>query len=94
MRIDANGQDWPKWRILGHNPADAVGGLRVEKTKMPALKSHETVLLLAHFLPSRLGHSRIGIALDLYFHVMPGMQEDAAAKVDAAMRAAIDRVAG
>jgi integrase len=32
----------------------------------------------------RLGHSSIS-------HVMPGMQEDAASKVDAAIRAAIDR---
>ena len=36
----------------------------------------------------RLGHSRVGITLDLYSHVMPGMQEDAVAKVDAAFRAA------
>jgi len=37
------------------------------------------------------GHSSVGITLDLYSHVLPGMQEDAAAKVDAAIRAAIDR---
>jgi hypothetical protein len=36
----------------------------------------------------RLGHSKVGITLDLYSHVLPGMQEDAAAKVDAALRAA------
>ena len=41
----------------------------------------------------RLGHSTVGITLDLYSHVLPGMQEDedAAAKVDATIRAAIDR---
>lgn len=32
----------------------------------------------------------IGVALDLYSHVPPGMQEDAAAKVDATIRAAIE----
>jgi hypothetical protein len=37
----------------------------------------------------RLGHSSIGIALDLYSHVMPGMQADAAAQVDAAIRSAV-----
>jgi integrase len=35
----------------------------------------------------RLGHSKVGITLDLYSHVLPGMQEDAVAKVDAAMQA-------
>jgi integrase len=38
----------------------------------------------------RLGHSSVWITLDLYSHVLPGMQEDAAARVDAAIRAAID----
>jgi integrase len=36
----------------------------------------------------RLGHSKVGITLDLYSHVLPGMQKDAAAKVDAALRTA------
>jgi hypothetical protein len=35
-----------------------------------------------------MGHSKVGITLDLYSRVMPGMQEDAVAKVDAALRAA------
>jgi integrase len=39
----------------------------------------------------RLGHSKVGITLDLYSHILPGMQEDAAAKVDAALLAAINR---
>jgi integrase len=39
----------------------------------------------------RLGHSSVGITLDLYSQVLPGMQDDAAAKIDAAIRAAIDR---
>ena len=37
----------------------------------------------------RLGHSKVGITLDLYSHVIPGMQEDAAARVDEALQAAI-----
>ncbi|EJL54383.1 hypothetical protein PMI09_02475 [Rhizobium sp. CF122] len=35
----------------------------------------------------RLGHSTIGITLDLYSHVMAGMQANAAEQVDAAIKA-------
>ena len=34
----------------------------------------------------RLGHSTVAFTLDTYSHVMPGMQEDAAAKVAALLR--------
>jgi hypothetical protein len=37
----------------------------------------------------RLGHSKVGITLDLYSHVIPGMQEDAVATVDAALKTAL-----
>ena len=37
----------------------------------------------------RLGHSTIALTLDTYSHVLPGMQEDAAARVDAALRTAL-----
>jgi integrase len=53
--------------------------------------THATHLLSSGIHPKiaseRLGHSKVGITLDLYSHVMPGMQEDAVAKVDAALRA-------
>jgi hypothetical protein len=39
----------------------------------------------------RLGHSKIGITLDLYSHVMPNMQDDAAARIDEALQAAINK---
>ena len=56
--------------------------------------THATQLLSSGVHPKvaqeRLGHSSVGITLDLYSHILPGMQEDAAAKVDAAIRAAID----
>lgn len=39
----------------------------------------------------RLGHSKIGITLDTYSHVLPGMQEDAAAMIDSALQGAIRR---
>ena len=57
--------------------------------------AHATHLLASGVHPKiaseRLGHSSVGITLDLYSHVMRGMQVDAAALVDAALQAAIKR---
>ena len=39
----------------------------------------------------RLGHSSIGITLDIYSRLMPNMQGDAAKTVDGVMRAAINK---
>jgi integrase len=39
----------------------------------------------------RLGHSSVGITLDLYSHVLPGMQAEAVNRVDAMLRDALDR---
>ena len=48
--------------------------------------AHATHMLSAGVHPKiaseRLGHSNVGITMDLYSHVIPGMQEDAAARVD------------
>jgi integrase len=60
--------------------------------------SHATQLLLAGVHPKiaqeRLGHSTITTTLDLYSHVTETMQEDAAAKIDAAFRSAITGATG
>lgn len=71
------------------------------KTSLPRIRfhdlrhSHATQLLAAGVHPKiaseRLGHSTIGITLDLYSHVMPGMQANAAEQVDAAIIAARKR---
>ncbi len=42
-------------------------------------------------MSERLGHSTIGITLDVYSHVLPGMQEEAATKVEAALRKAMEQ---
>jgi integrase len=56
-------------------------------------RAHATHLLASGVHPKvaseRLGHSNVGITLDLYSHVMPGMQEDAAARIDDALRIAM-----
>jgi len=55
--------------------------------------THATHLLRAGInakvVSERLGHASIGITLDTYSHVMPGMQEEAAEKIDAGLRAAL-----
>ena len=55
--------------------------------------SHATQFLQQGVHPKivreRLGHSSVAITLDTYSHVLPGMQESAAQKVDAVLRAAI-----
>jgi integrase len=71
----------------------------IQDTTLPRIRFHDlrhahaTHLLAAGVHPKiaseRLGHSKVGITLDLYSHVMPGMQEDAAARVDDVLRAAL-----
>jgi integrase len=55
--------------------------------------SHATQMLMQGIHPKvvseRLGHSSIAITLDTYSHVLPGIQEEAAAKIDAALRGAV-----
>jgi len=73
----------------------------IRETDLPAYRFHDlrhahaTHLLASGAHPKvaseRLGHSKVGITLDLYSHVMPGMQEDAAARADAALQAAMKK---
>jgi integrase len=55
--------------------------------------SHASQLLKEGIHPKvvseRLGHSSISITMDIYSHVLPGMQEEAASKIDSAFRLAI-----
>jgi integrase len=57
--------------------------------------AHATHMLSSGIHPKvaseRLGHSKVGITMDLYSHVMPGMQEDAAARVDRALEDVINK---
>ncbi len=54
--------------------------------------THASLLLLQGVHPKvvqeRLGHSQIGVTMDVYSHLLPSMQTDAAAKMDAIMVAA------
>jgi integrase len=83
---------------LTHRFAEIIAKSNLPRIRFHDLRhSHATHLLSAGVHPKiaqeRLGHSTVGITLDLYSHVLPGMQEDAAGKVDLAIRAAIDTAA-
>jgi integrase len=56
--------------------------------------THATNLLRANVHPKivseRLGHASVSITLDLYSHVVPGMQEDAAARIDRELRKVLE----
>ena len=43
----------------------------------------------AKVISERLGHSKVAFTMDTYSHLLPGMQEDAARKTDAGLRAGL-----
>jgi integrase len=57
--------------------------------------SHASHMLASNVHPKivqeRLGHSTIAITMDTYSHAMPNMQADAAATINAAFQAALDK---
>ena len=66
---------------------------RGSKVRLHGLRhSHASHLLAEGVHPKvvqeRLGHASIAITIDTYSHLMPNMQSDAAAKIDAALKAA------
>jgi integrase len=86
LQPDTLTQDWFRKLAATSLPRIRFHGLR---------HAHATHLLSSGVHPKvaseRLGHSKIGITLDLYSHVLPGMEADAAERVDAALQAAINR---
>jgi integrase len=73
----------------------------VAAAKLPRIRfhdlrhSHATHLLASGVHPKiaseRLGHATVGLTLNTYSHVIPGMQEDAVARIDAAFAVAVER---
>jgi integrase len=81
-------------RSITHEWARVLTAKKLPRIRFHDLRhAHATHLLASGVHPKiaseRLGHSKVGITLDLYSHVMPGMQEDAVAKLDAALKAAM-----
>ncbi len=69
----------------------------VRRSGLPHIRFHDlrhghATLLLKHgihpkIVSERLGHSTVGLTLDTYSHVLPGMQEQAALTIERALRA-------
>ncbi|MGZ4987001.1 MAG: tyrosine-type recombinase/integrase [Limisphaerales bacterium] len=81
-------------RSISHEWVRLVATKKLPRIRFHDLRhSHATHMLKDGVHPKiaseRLGHSKIEITLDLYSHVLPGMQEDAVAKLDAALKAAM-----
>jgi integrase len=71
-------------------------GRNLEAIGLHSLRhSHATHMLKAGVHPKiaqeRLGHSSVSVTMDLYSHVLPGMQDEAVARVDAALQDALNR---
>lgn len=74
------------------------------KAGLPEIRFHDlrhtaaTLLLLDGTHPEivrdRLGHSKIGITIDLYSHVLPSMQKEAAGRLDRLLSAKSEAKAG
>jgi len=80
---------------LTHEFVRFIAGIVLPRVRFHDLRhSHATHLLASGVHPKiaqeRLGHATIAITLDLYSHVLPGMQADAASRVDEALRQALD----
>jgi integrase len=87
LRPHSLGQEWV--RFLERNRA-------LPRIRFHDLRhAHATHLLSSGVHPKvaseRLGHSKVGITLDLYSHVLPNMQANAAAIVDDALRAVLKK---
>ncbi|MFN7992749.1 MAG: site-specific integrase [Bryobacteraceae bacterium] len=74
---------------------DLVRRRKIAKIRFHDLRhSHASQLLRSGVNPKviseRLGHSKVGFTLEVYAHLLPGMQEEAAKLTDSKLRAAIE----
>jgi integrase len=89
----ADGSLWQP-TSLTHSFVALVHGIKLPRIRFHDLRhSHATHLLHQGVHPKvvseRLGHSTVGITLDVYSHVLPGLQKEAAKRVDQALRIAL-----
>ena len=83
-------------RSLTHAFVKFVRGHGLAPIRLHDLRhSHATHMLASGVHPKiaqeRLGHSSVSVTIDLYSHVLPGMQAEAVSRVDAVLRDALNR---
>ncbi len=74
-------------RSISQAFAHVVSRAKVPRVGLHALRhAHMTMLLKAGVHPKvaseRAGHSSVAFTMDVYSHVLPGLQEDAAERID------------
>jgi integrase len=84
---------------LTHEFVRFISGTALPRVRFHDLRhSHATHMLASGVHPKiaqeRLGHATVATTLDLYSHVLPGMQADAASRVDEALRQELDKRRG
>lgn len=90
-----DGSPWPPDSFTS-SFSDFVRKAKLQVVRFHDLRhTHATQLLRQGIHPKvvseRLGHSTVGITLDVYSHVLPDMQEEAARRLDAALRLAMSQ---
>jgi integrase len=100
MYVVAQAEGQPlKPNSLTHEFVRFIAGTDLPRVRFHDLRhSHATHLLASGVHPKiaqeRLGHATVAITLDLYSHVLPGMQADAASRVDEALRLELEKRLG
>jgi integrase len=97
MHVVAQADGQPlKPNSLTHEFVRFIAGTKLPHIRFHDLRhTHATQLLKSNVHPKivqeRLGHEDITTTLNLYSHVLPGMQDAAAKRVDLALRKALDK---
>jgi integrase len=105
MAAEGHGDTWVFCDTAG-NPLRKSNVMRrsfvplLTKAKLPRIRFHDlrhtaATLLMAQgvhpkVVQERLGHSQVNLTLDVYSHVLPSLQEEAASKLDELFRAKQD----
>jgi hypothetical protein len=74
-------RDAVRWGFVGRNVADAANPPAGKSPERSIWTPDELRAFIEHVRDERLGHATVAITLDVYSHVIPGMDELAATTV-------------